>query len=286
MLIAALVFIGASLTGRGTRAAIGEAKQADSAELGIEYYDAGAGDVVVLLASFARPASDFNELATALHGADFRTLAIESRGIGASEGGGPRSRPTLFDLAADVGAVLRASGVADDTPVHVVGHAFGNRVARSFATRYPKRTRRVALIAAGGRAPIPEYLTRAIMISAATFLPWSWREPSLRLAFFASGSEIPDYWKTGWSLWGGLAQGFAARAAKSEEFWAGGSGTLLALQAMDDALAPALVSGFVLRDEFPRRVKLVPVTEAGHAFLPEQPKAIANEIIAFLRAAS
>lgn len=124
----------------------------------IVYYDAGVGDAVVLLASWARPVSDFNELAEALHGAGYRTLAVESRGIGGSGGGGPFSEPTLADLAQDVEEVIDTGGIAAEARLHVVGHAFGNRLARSFASRYPARTRSVTLVAVpdAGHALLPE----------------------------------------------------------------------------------------------------------------------------------
>jgi pimeloyl-ACP methyl ester carboxylesterase len=198
-------FVGLSVTGRGTRPALGSARDATSGDLRIVYYDAGEGPAVVLLASWARLASDFNELAHALHDAGYRTLAIESRGIGGSGGGGQGQETTLHDLARDVAAVLDASGV-QDAPVHLVGHAFGNQVARTFASDFPERARSVTLVAAGGQAKVPPKVTQALFHASLSFMPPSFRERALRFAFFAPGNEIPDYWKTGWALWGGLAQ--------------------------------------------------------------------------------
>jgi len=285
--VAALAFVSSSLQGRGTRPAVGALRQAFSGDLEIAWYD-GGGDgsgrpCVVLLASFARPVSDFNELAQSLHREGFRTLAVESRGIGGSHGGGFLASPTLADLAADVEAVLSASELAADTSVHVVGHAFGNRVARTFATRYAERTRSVTLIAAGGRAPIPEELTRAILVSSLTFLPWSRREPELRRAFFAADSEIPDHWATGWWLWGGLAQDQANRASHGEDFWAAGGAPMLVFQGDQDVISPPALAGEALLADFPERVRLISVVGAGHALLPEQPEQIASALISFLR---
>lgn len=273
-----------ALTGGGSRVALGVPHTALSDGYDISYYESGSGPTVVLLASWARPASDFNELAGTLKQNGFRTLAIESRGIGGSEGGGPSAETTLDALARDVGAVLRASGVADDEAVHLIGHAFGNRVARTFATANPGRTRNVILIAAGGRTPVPQELTDALFASTLTFLPWSKREPALRKTFFARGNAIPDYWRDGWSLWGGLAQAEAAHQSTDAAFWAAGGASMLVFQALEDAVAPAAAAGFALAAEFPNRVTLVEVPNAAHAILPEQPAIIAKHTVRFLKA--
>jgi pimeloyl-ACP methyl ester carboxylesterase len=283
--LAATLFVAASLTGRGTRTALGTPSEAAGPAGRVVYYDGeGAGAVVVLLASWARPASDFNELADALSRGGLRTLAVESRGIGGSQGGGPGSETTLRDLADDVRAVLAAAAVPRDQPVHVLGHAFGNRVARRFAAAFPERTRSVVLVAAGGGGPLPAPLTRALFVSSLSFLPWSLREPELRRAFFAPQSDIPAHWRTGWCLWGGLAQDSAVRSARPEDFWsAGGRVPMLVIQAEQDVIAPAEQAGLRLKAEFPERVSLVRVPAAGHALLPEQPERIERAVLAFLR---
>jgi pimeloyl-ACP methyl ester carboxylesterase len=66
---------------------------------------------------------------------------------GAGESRGPIDGVTVHDLAADVAGVLEAVGCG---PAHLVGHAFGNRVARCLAADRPSLVRRVALLAAGG----------------------------------------------------------------------------------------------------------------------------------------
>lgn len=45
-----------------------------------------------------------------------------------------------------------------------------------------------------------------------------------RRTFFAEGNKIPRYWRTGWSLWGGLGQAEAARKSADAPFWSGGTG--------------------------------------------------------------
>lgn len=285
LLIAAILvasFVTASMFGRGTRPAFGIQRKADSGGIRIDYYEAGSGSAVVFLASWARPASDFNELATSVANAGFRAIAIESRGIGRSQGGGPGAATTLEDLATDVDAVLRDAGVPHAEPVHLVGHAFGNRVARMFGSRFPNKTRSLTLIAAGGRTKTAPELTEALTTSSLTFMPWSRREPALRRALFAEGNEIPDYWRTGWSLWGGLSQTEATRSTPPNEYWAGGSAPMLVFQALEDVVTPPEEAGLSLAAEFPERVTLIEVPNAGHALLSERPKVIRDAYLRFL----
>ena len=54
----------------------------------------------------------------------------------------------MHDLAADVAGVLEA--VDCGAAAHLVGHAFGNRVARCLAVDRPSLVRSVTLLAAGG----------------------------------------------------------------------------------------------------------------------------------------
>src|SRR5262249_58314059 len=85
----------------------------------------GEGESVVLIPSWARAAEDFFNLMGALAHAGYRSIGVNLRGIDGSSG--PLAGITLHDLAADVAGVLEALGAA---PAHIVGHAFGNRVAR------------------------------------------------------------------------------------------------------------------------------------------------------------
>src|SRR4051794_41945040 len=73
------------------------------------------------------------------------------RGVGGSRGS--LDGATLHDLAGDVAGVIKAIGCG---PAHLVGHAFGNRIARCLAVDQPSLVRSVTLLAAGGLiAPPP-----------------------------------------------------------------------------------------------------------------------------------
>jgi pimeloyl-ACP methyl ester carboxylesterase len=61
---------------------------------------------------------------------------------------------TLHDYAADVAGVIRELDLA---PALVLGHAYGNRIARTVAADSPDLVRGVIVVAAGGRIePKPE----------------------------------------------------------------------------------------------------------------------------------
>ena len=282
--IAASLFVAYQVNGAGTREALGKQRVAGREAQTVGYYDYGTGETVVLLASLARSVSDFNELTSAIVSAGFRTLAIESRGIGQSAGGGPFAAGTLHELAGDVLIVLRDAGIAEVERVHVIGHAFGNRVARTLATDHPERVRSLTLIAAGGSGPVEPQVGRALVISTLSFLPWIVREPALRLAFFDGDNEIPEWWQRGWWFWGGIGQAAAADATHSSEFWHGGNAPMLVLQAENDNVAPASQSGNLLGEAFPERVQLVHIPSAGHALLPEHPDLIRDATLPFLEA--
>jgi len=236
---------------------------------------------VVLLASFARSIADFNELTADLTSEGYRTLAVESRGIGGSGGGGPGQDLTLHDLASDVHRVLEEAGVIGR--VHLVGHAYGNRVVRTFAADHPARVASVSLIAAGGLLPIRTKETRrALEESVAAYYPLARREPALRHAFFSEKSKIPAHWVGGWWAWGGFAQYAATAATSSDDFWGAGGADLLVIQGDDDTLAPPEDAGLRLLADFPSRVELVRLPDAGHAMLPEKPVQIRDALLGFL----
>ena len=116
------------------------------------YYVSGKGPPVILLASAGREVSDFNELVTTLNRAGYRTIAIEAPGIGNTPL--PKGEPGLFDLADDVKIIARKELAAGEKAA-IIGHAFGNRVARAFASKYDGDVNGVILIASGGAKPIP-----------------------------------------------------------------------------------------------------------------------------------
>jgi pimeloyl-ACP methyl ester carboxylesterase len=234
----------------------------------------GDGPVVALIPSLGRGAADFDDLALRLADAGYTAAAVDPRNAGESCGG--TENLTLHHYAADVAAIISELG----GPAHVVGHAFGNRVARCLATDSPELVSTVTLLAAGGLVePAPEN-REALRRCFRYDLPEQEHLAAVRQAFFAEGND-PSVWRGGW--WGcvSAAQSMASRATPVETWWRGGVAPLLVIQGLDDVIARP-ENGRALRDEMPGRVTLVELESMGHAMLPEQPWAIAHHLTEFL----
>ena len=103
----------------------------------------GSGTPVVLLANAGCSSGYFDALARALAAGGLQAICVNMRGTGESRGS--LDGITVHDLAADVAGVLEALYCG---PAHLVGHAFGNRVARCLAVDRPSLVRNVTLLAA------------------------------------------------------------------------------------------------------------------------------------------
>ena len=211
--------------------------------------------------------------------AGYRTLAVEAPGINGTHL--PAGEFGLYDLAADLEAVDKADAPGGEAVVGI-GHAFGNRVVRAAATRYPELFAAVALLAAGGRHPVPEAANRALFNCLNPLRSARQRLSDIRYAFFAHGNEVPDYWRRGWHGQTASLQGRASAAAGDDRWLGGGEGPMLVVQDAADPIAPRAEAGDELLAAYPERVRLVIAEPAGHALLPEQPGLISRALLRFL----
>jgi pimeloyl-ACP methyl ester carboxylesterase len=237
----------------------------------------GSGPVVLMIPSLGRPQSDFDDLSRRLVAAGFTSIRPDPRGIGQSSG--PMDGLTLHDLAADAALVIEALGGA---PVIVVGHAFGQRVGRTLAADRPGLVRAMAMVAAGGKAPMKPGAAEALMGCFRLDRPDAERMADVAFAFFAPGNDA-GVWRGGWHPEAATAQIAATRATPVEGWWNAGSTTpLLVIQGLQDTVAPP-ENGRLMAAELGDRVELLDIDGAGHALLPEQPEKIAAAIVAFAR---
>lgn len=244
----------------------------------LEAIVAGEGPDVVLLASAMRGAADFAMLQDELARAGFRSIAINMRGAGRSTG------PSGFifrDIADDVAAVIEE---LCGGPVHLVGHALGNIVARGTASYRPEMVRSVIVLPCGGHNlgewPVSDEVIQAMGRCHDETLTEMERCEALSTAFFAPGND-PACWLDGW--WpGSIGISQAALAVDPEEWWRGGDGPILIVQPLEDPMSPRQ-SGVDAAAALGERATYVEIPHCGHAILPEQPELVAEAVIGFLR---
>lgn len=241
----------------------------------IEVIVEGQGPAVVLLPSLARDSDDYDQVAEGLAAAGFRVLRPKPRGVGRSTG--PMTNISLHNFARDIAEVVEKLG---NGRAVIVGHAYGNWVARMTATDYPKLVRGVVIAAAAAKQYAPE-LSTAVTSAGNLSLSNEARLEALRFGFFAPGND-PTVWLTGWHPEIRNAQRAAAAAVRQDEWWAGGTAPLLDLQAAKDPFKPEARRN-EMKDEFGSRVTVAVIPNASHALIPEQPKAVVEALTAWIK---
>lgn len=229
-----------------------------------------------MIPSLARSSADFDQLGTAIALRGFTAAALDQRGIGDSRG--PLQGFDLTDLADDVAALADALG---STRVVVIGHAFGNGIARRMAALYPSLVIGVVAIAAGGKIHDPDpnvYGTFSKIFDPS--VGEDTRLAAIAESFFADGVVPPD-WVDRW--WPKTYRPFidAGDATSMEDWWAAGSASILVIQGLQDRVAPP-DNGYDLKLIAGDRASVVDLDGASHALLPEKPQEIENAVMQFL----
>jgi pimeloyl-ACP methyl ester carboxylesterase len=236
----------------------------------------GSGPTLVMLPGLGRSSTDLEPFAVALAGAGYRVVLPEPRGMGSSTG--RLDGITLHDLAHDIAAVIERLG---DGPVVIIGHAFGNRIARCVAADHPELVSLVVLLSSSGKVqPTPE-IADAIRLAQAIDTPSGVRAGAVRAAWFAPGSDISP-WLDGWSQSVMRAYLAAAAATPLDDWWTAGTADVLIVQGLCDFSAP-VANGRLLRDEIGSRATLIELADVGHALPVEKPELCAETIVSFLR---
>jgi pimeloyl-ACP methyl ester carboxylesterase len=268
-LVVAVLMAGPALAQERTRSLV----KYDTVE--IDLIAEGRGPLIVLLPSRGRDSEDYDEVAAGLAKEGFRVLRPQPRGMHASKG--PLKDLTLHDLARDVATVIEREKAG---PAVIVGHAYGNWVARMTAVDHPKLVRGVVLAAAAAKK-FPPRLSQLVSKSADQSVPEAERLAAMQEIFFASGND-PKIWLKGWWAEASEAQRVAAANVKQSDWWHAGTVPLFDLQAGIDPFKPKGTEN-ELKDEFPDRVTVVVIPNASHALLPEQPAAVVQAIAGWVR---
>jgi pimeloyl-ACP methyl ester carboxylesterase len=249
-------------------------------EARIEVIAEGAGPLLVLLPSSSRDSEDFDAIAATFVAAGLRVLRPQPRGMAASVG--PMAHLTLHDLAADVAAVIEAEGSGSAI---VLGHAFGQWIARTLAADRPDLVHGVVLAAAAARHAPPE-LREHLARCVDTDLPDATRLAALRVAFFAPGHAPSADWLTGWHKAAGAAQRAASAATPQAEWWTAGVAPVLDVQAEKDPWRPRDTLHQMRDDLGADRVTVVVIEDASHALIPEQPAKLVEVVLSWMRGLS
>jgi pimeloyl-ACP methyl ester carboxylesterase len=188
---------------------------------------------------------------------------------------------TLHDLAGDVVGVIEAIGCG---PAHLVGHAFGNRIARCLAVDRPSLVRSVTLLAAGGGligppTPLGKPFRNATQVKmngsdCVTMLGARWLSP-------ASDPKILERVECWPAIF--IAHLATSRNVPLEDWWSDGTAPLLVIQGLDDAAAPP-GNGHALREQLDQRARVIDLPRAGYFLLLEQPEAVVQAVSEFLGA--
>jgi pimeloyl-ACP methyl ester carboxylesterase len=276
-LLGSLAIVAAVMVGATTAASTAERRTelVRYGDVQVEVVVDGAGPAIVLLPSLARDSDDYDAVADGLAAAGFLVLRPKPRGIGRSSG--PMTGITLHDLARDIAEVVAKLGGGRAV---IVGHAFGNWVARMTAADHPGLVRGVVIAAAAAKTYAPE-LTKAVTSAGNPALSRDERLAALRFAFFAPGND-PTGWLDGWHPDIRDSQRAAVAAVRQDEWWSGGSAPLLDLQGAEDPFKPKAKRN-EMKDEFGQRVTVMVIPHASHALMPEQPQAVVAALVGWIK---
>ena len=193
----------------------------------------GSGDELVIMhPCLGRGASDFGDISRVLAGAGYMAVAINPRGIEGSTG--LEAGFTGQQLAGDMAGVIQALGFRQ---AHVLGHAFGYRVASNVELNHPGLVRTLSFLAHGGQVPTPPEVQAALDRCYQLDLPDEQRMKDVTTAFFAPSTD-PAIWRGGWYPEAAEAQKGSLGADEVEKWRQNSSAPLLIVQGLNDALAP------------------------------------------------
>jgi len=246
-----------------------------SGKVSVEVIVDGRGPPIVLLPSSLRDSEEFDAVAARIAAAGYRVLRPQPRGMGASRG--PMKKLDLRVLAGDVALAIERLGGGG--PAVLVGHAFGQYVARMTAVEHPHLVRGVVLAAAAAKDYDPA-LRLSLRAAADPALPREERLRHLGIAFFAPGHDASP-WLQGWHP--ELAAAYAPASAMDKSlWWSAGAAPILDLQAALDPWRPRSTRNQI-REELGERVTVEVIPDASHALFPEQPELTVKAILAWCR---
>ncbi len=243
----------------------------------------GKGDETILaLPGNGADTTWYQFIAPRIAAAGYQFVAMNPREIGDSRGS--IENLSVKVMASDVASVIKELKAEK---VHLIGWAFGNRIARATAASYPDQVETVTLLAAGGLvAPSKAARDANTQVISSKNLSKERQVELYKASIFSPASDVMAILKSVPSkTWpeARAAQTAAMSKADRSDWLSGGDVNMLVVQGLDDKMAvPA--NGYALKKEFPERVTLADIFNAGHMLLVERPNEIAEKVISFLEA--
>lgn len=235
----------------------------------------GTGPAIVLLPSSQRDSEDFDDLAARIAARGFRVLRPQPRGMGRSSA--PPTDMTLATLAYDVALAIERLG---DGRAVVVGHAYGHWVARVTDMNHPNLVRGVVVAGASAKV-FPPGMAEALAIAADPSKPENDRTEALKKSMFAPGND-PRAWLAGWHPALRDIYRKAGRQPPKDVWFNAANAPILDLQGEDDPWRPAATRN-ELKDVLGDKVTVRVIPRASHALIPEQPAAVVQAIVDWVR---
>lgn len=251
----------------------------EDAVINVDVWGAGE-ETIVALPGLGSDTSWFKFLAPRVAAAGYRFVAMNPRGVRGSTGS--IDNLSLQTMANDVAEVIEALGAEK---AHIIGWAFGNRIARATASSHPNRVATVILLAAGGRVqPSKEAWDAMIKVTSSDDLSEEQRIDLYKASLYSPSSDVMAIIDSvPFKRWPEArnAQLIALNDAVLSEWWSGGQAQMLVVQGLDDKIAVP-ENGYLLKTEFASRITLEGIPDAGHLLLVERPDEVAKAVISFL----
>ncbi len=245
----------------------------------IETFIYGNGDVsLILAAGNGRPASQFEELATAIAAQGIQVITYNYRTLGASTG--EIKDITLHDYANDLMMIIDKLKL---NKVFLGGKTYGNRVVRTVSQDHPDKISGVILIGAGGDvAPSKETMELYKQYTDPKISKEEWMRLQ-GLLMYAPGNEYLAKIDSEQGEFPLLAseQVKASNRTPNEEWAMGGVAPMLVLTCLNDRVAVP-ESALNIAEKRPR-TWLVGLPNCGHNMLNERGDDIKELIVRFIK---